>query len=455
MASTRQRRQRVLVADDMESLASLMKHILMENGFDVEVARDGEQCLERVQTFQPDLILLDIMMPKLHGMDALKQIYATKGGREIGVIICSSKDYKSDQDQARELGVFDFVQKPFHPDEFLRKVQSYFFETVEDEMTMEAGGSPGKEAITGAKPASEIFLPKMDVSRAFFRLWGTRGSIPVAAQRYVHHGGNTSCMSIEYGDEMIIFDAGTGIRELGAVLGAQKPRKLHIFITHTHWDHIQGFPFFTPAYIPGYEIMIYGASGFGKDLKSIFKGQLDRDYFPVQMEDMKARLEFQHLETTSLQVGSFKIFWEFTHHPGATLGYKVKVGDKMIGYIPDNEFLKGYVGHPDSIGADSEILIPYMKLVAFMSDVDILLTEAQYTNEEYRYKIGWGHSSLSNACILMRLAGIRKWIIIHHDPMHDDEFLYSKLNLTKQVLHDMSHPMDLSNGFDGKTEYVS
>jgi ribonuclease BN (tRNA processing enzyme) len=302
--------------------------------------------------------------------------------------------------------------------------------------------------------AEEKFFPKIESLRSRFHLWGTRGSIPVSGQRYLHHGGNTSCISFEAGREIIIFDAGTGIRELGAVLAKQKPRKLNIFIGHTHWDHIQGFPFFAPAYIPGFELMIYGASGFGKELKSIIKGQLDKDYFPVQMEDMRASIEFRHLSESPLEIGDFKIYWTLTHHPGATLGFKIEIENQKIAYISDNEFLKGYLGHPGKITARSEILVPYQKLVDFLSDADMLIGEAQYNNEEYQYKIGWGHSSLSNACVLVKLAGIRKWIVVHHDPAHDDDLLQDKMNLHRQILKELGHPVELYDGFDGRIQYL-
>ncbi|MCE5249918.1 response regulator [bacterium] len=444
MNSPEQPKPKVLVADDVESISNLMKFILVKNGFTVDVAADGEECLEKVRTFNPHLVILDIMMPKMHGLDVLKEI--NKAENPPGVIMCTSKSYKPDQDRALELGAFDYIVKPFHRDEFLQKVQKYFL------------GWTGIEETSEEKPEHgslvDAFIPKIETSRCFCRLWGTRGSVPVSGLRYMHHGGNTSCISFECGDEIIIFDAGTGIRELGMELLKQPPRRLHMFISHTHWDHIQGFPFFVPAFLPGFEIIVYGASGFGKDLESVFRGQFDRDYFPIQMDDMKADFKFVHLGESPLCIGDTEIYWEFTHHPGAALGYKIRANRRMVGYVSDNEFLKGYLGHPDNVTRDSELLQPYNKLVEFMSDIDVLISEAQYTNEEYQHKIGWGHSSLSNACHLMRLAGIKKWIVTHHDPMHDDEFLHKKLNLTRQIMRELNYQIDVSNGFDGLIEYL-
>ena len=260
-------------------------------------------------------------------------------------------------------------------------------------------------------------------------------------------------MSVVLGDEQFIFDAGSGIRELGLDLLNSQRRNLHLFITHTHWDHIQGFPFFAPAYTPGFEITIYGAEGFGKDLKSVFRGQLDRDYFPVQLEDMQSHLQFRHLSQNPMPVGSAKVSWEFTQHPGATVGYKIEVEGKRIAWVPDNEFLQGYTGPPEDLTRDHPLVTPYLRMIDFLSDADLVIHEAQFTCDEYPKKIRWGHCSISNACVLMKLAGVRRWIVTHHDPLHDDTFLESKLHLTRQILQNLGHDMKVYHAYDGLTEY--
>ncbi len=285
-------------------------------------------------------------------------------------------------------------------------------------------------------------------------LWGSRGSSPTPGGRYIRHGGHTSCMSLTHDGVQFIFDAGSGIRELGRSLMEDPPRQLHLFITHTHWDHIQGFPFFVPAYTPGWEIEIYGAKNFNKPLKSVFKGQLDREYFPVQMQDMRAHLDFHHLHESSMTIEGVTISWVQTCHPGTTLGFKIEVEGKKIVWMPDNEFLRGHLDPLEELTRDSEIVQPHLPVLDFITGADLLFHEAQYTDEEYLHKIDWGHSSVGNACALANMAGVKRWVITHHDPAHDDGFLETKLNMTRRLLDRMGSKVQVAHGYDGLTEYL-
>jgi phosphoribosyl 1,2-cyclic phosphodiesterase len=299
-----------------------------------------------------------------------------------------------------------------------------------------------------------MYAPTLEATRARIVLWGTRGSIPVSGPRYVRYGGNTSCMEYACGDNHLVFDAGSGIRELAFSLLSGGPRHLHLFITHTHWDHIQGFPFFTPIYIPGYEITVYGERGFGKNHEALLSGQLDRDYFPIQREDLRAKLNFRFLDDEPIFIGDIKVTREFTHHPGATVAFKIEHQNQSIAYVPDNEFLHGYMGPPQAIGRNHELVIPQEPMVNFLTGVDLMLHEAQYLAPEYAKKIGWGHSNLANACVLAKLAAVKKWIVMHHDPAHDDTFLDNKLNLTRQILKEIDCPVEVLHGHDGMVEYL-
>ena len=285
-------------------------------------------------------------------------------------------------------------------------------------------------------------------------LWGTRGSSPTPGGRFIRHGGHTSCLSVIHDGMHLIFDAGSGIRELGRELMAEPAQQLHLFITHTHWDHILGFPFFPPAYTPGWEIEIYGEKHLNKPLKSVFKGQLDSEYFPVQMEDMRAHLGFHHLHGESIEIEDVKVSWIRVDHPGMTLGYKIEIDGKKIVWIPDNEFLKGHLDPLDDITRESDVIGPYRPLIDFVTGADTLIHEAQYTDEEYPAKVGWGHTSVGNACLLAHLAGAKRWLVTHHDPTHDDAFLEKKLNQTRRMLHRLGSAVHVAHAYDGLTEYL-
>ena len=439
---------RILIAEDVRVIAFKMAQALQAAGYTVETAADGEECLDKARQMLPDLVVLDIMMPKMHGIEVLKTMRDEHRTARTGVIVCTAKDFKTEHDEAARLGVFAFMTKPFEPAALVKKVEAYF---------ARRGGYQGRPEfptpIVARESQSSVFSPVLDTTRLRCTIWGTRGSTPTPGARFLRHGGHTSCMSVVLGDEQFIFDAGSGIRELGFDVLHTPRRNLHLFITHTHWDHIQGFPFFAPAYVPGFEITIYGAEGFGKDLKSVLRGQLDREYFPVQMEDMHSDLQFRHLAENPMAVGSALVSWEFSQHPGATVGYKIEIEGRKIAWVPDNEFLQGYTGAPEAITRDHPLVEPYGRMIDFLSDADVVIHEAQYSCEEYPKKIRWGHSSISNACALMKLAGVRHWIITHHDPMHDDALLDTKLQLTRQILERLGHEMEVTHGYDGMTEY--
>ena len=436
--------KRILVAEDTEVVSHLMVSMLQGAGYTVSLARDGEECLEMVAGSPPDLLILDLMMPRLHGVEVLRRLRADQATRDLGVIVCTAKSFKTEHAAVAELGAFAFLPKPHSPKELLAVVSAFF----------EGTGAPPEMAVPWATAGIKAYEPAMEIERGRLALWGTRGSIPTPGAAFMRHGGNTSCMQIEHGGEVFVFDAGSGIRELGFELMKGGPRRIHLFITHTHWDHIQGFPFFTPAFVPGFELVVYGAQGFGKSLEAVFRGQLDQDYFPVQMDDMNASIEFRQLTPEPVQIGNVTVTWEYAQHPGATVGYKIDVAGTTLSWFPDNEFLFGHMGAPGDLELDDPRMAPYRRVVEFLSGVDVLIHEAQYTNTEYPSKIGWGHSSISNACLLAKLAGVKRWIVTHHDPMHDDLFLEQKLNLTRQQLARLGHPIPVCHAYDGMVEFL-
>ncbi|MCK9407498.1 MAG: response regulator [Bacteriovoracaceae bacterium] len=435
-------KKRILIVDDSEGIRLMVATLLSSSGYEIAAAENGEECLATVTTFHPDLILLDIMMPLIHGIDVLKQLKSDTATSHIGVIMCSGKDFKPDKDLTIRHGAYAFITKPFSFDELLTTIEGYF----------SGEGSPAT-LLPPVTARVHEFSSIIEPTTPYIRFWGTRGSIPVSGPAFIHHGGNTPCLEINVDGMTVVVDAGTGIRELGVKLKEEHPRPLHLFIGHTHWDHIQGFPFFVPAYLPGTSLTVYGASGFGKDLRSIFSGQLDSDYFPVQLQDLSSSILFNDLKDNPVIVGNFQMHWCYVHHQGAAVGFKFALGGKTIVYMTDNEFLKGYLGAPDPALISHEMKVVYRELIDFITGADVLIAEAQYMDDEYPFKIGWGHTSLTNGCLLCKLAKVKQWIITHHDPMHSDEFLEKKLAKTKEVLESISYQIPVSLAADGMIEY--
>lgn len=294
--------------------------------------------------------------------------------------------------------------------------------------------------------------PSPPLPDSYCRLWGTRGSIPISGPQFVRHGGNTPCIEIFAAGTRVIFDAGTGIYPLGQELVKQGPGKHHLFISHTHWDHIQGFPFFTPIYVRGSEIEILGPAEPGKDLRDRFADMMRHDFFPVDLSECAATLNFHDLDDQSatIPVGPLSVQWVATDHPCASAGFKVRTpAGRTVAYLSDNEFLKGYLGLPEELPLDSDLLAPYKRIMQFVEGTDLLIAEAQYTDEEYAGRIGWGHTSLSSLCLLCKLAGIRRWVVIHHDPLHDDATLDRKLAHTQQILRSLDWSMEVTHAADG------
>jgi phosphoribosyl 1,2-cyclic phosphodiesterase len=239
--------------------------------------------------------------------------------------------------------------------------------------------------------------------RKILKFWGTRGSTSVSGPEYSYFGGNTSCAEIEYEDTHLIIDAGTGIRSLGHTL--QNRKKIDLFISHFHWDHIIGFPFFEPAYKKDVQLTIWTPEQDGKTARELFREMLEKQFFPVQLNMLKAKIEFRMIEEKKpLQIGSLIIDFHRTLHPNITFSFKIKTPRQIIGYVTDNE-----VNLPKQ-----------QSFIEFYRGVDVFVHEAQYAPQEYQKKEGWGHSNLEKVMELVKEVRPGKWLVVHHDPQHSD-----------------------------------
>jgi phosphoribosyl 1,2-cyclic phosphodiesterase len=268
------------------------------------------------------------------------------------------------------------------------------------------------------------------------KLWGVRGSIPVPGLGTVRYGGNTSCIEVRADGEIIVLDAGSGIRLLGMALEQEfgsRPIKLTLLITHAHWDHIQGFPFFLPAYNDKNEVHILGYDGADAGLREILKGQMATPFFPVKLYDLPGKIDIRKLKTKDFHIGKVRVRAKLMNHPGICVGYRLFTSNGSIAYVPDTEPYDSFVLH----SAKSDLLSPEQthkraekertELVEFLRGSDILILDAQYTDEEYKEHLGWGHGSLSGVVSLALDADVHKLVLFHHDPNHDDAMMDTML----------------------------
>lgn len=432
--------QRILLADSDEIL---IKNICSAPGnehYEIEVAENGNEVLNKLDNFAPQLVFLDLLLPEMHGIELLKKIRNNPKFEKIGVIISSTNSMIQNFHAAIKEGVNFFLTKPFEIP-YLYILFNRFFE-----------GNLHPESFICKhtqlnNPQEKAYQPKSHNLKSYLKFWGTRGSNPVSGSDYVRYGGNTCCLEVRDGDNYIILDAGTGIRALGREESIQSAKTIHIFLSHTHWDHVTGFPFFDPIYNPDLQIVIWSPVGFERSTRELFTDMLAYSYFPVRLEDIRAKISFNNLrDGHPVSIGNISIDSHYAYHPGATLCFKIHVGGKIFGYATDNEIFLGYQGNPNAI--QKELIQSHSKIIEFFKPCNTLIHEAQYTPLEYQRRVGWGHSSVANAAILFKHTGVREWIVTHHDPKHTDDFLREKLQLHEDILKECDYQCHVQMAFD-------
>lgn len=244
------------------------------------------------------------------------------------------------------------------------------------------------------------------------KFWGVRGSIACPSPRHIGFGGNTSCIEVSAGGERVIFDAGTGIRSLGQWMLKKEVKHAHLMLSHTHWDHINGFPFFTPAFLPdrSFEIMAGHVEEGQGGIRKVLSGQMAQPFFPVPLEAMRGSLGFSDFtagDTFALSPTTTVRTTPLNHPNGAT-GYRIDHRGKSMCYITDTEHVPG---EPDQ------------NILGLIEGADLVIYDSTYTEQEFPEKVGWGHSTWEEGVRLCRAANVRMLAIFHHDPTHDDSFM--------------------------------
>ncbi|MCW8971573.1 MAG: response regulator [Rhodospirillales bacterium] len=384
---------RLFVVDDDPSALELILTILRNAGHEAEGTNDSLSAVKRVAEFKPDGVLVDLMMPGMDGYELCEKLRETRETAGVKIIVVSGKVYEFDRKRAYKFGADGYITKPL-------------------------------EATSLVEQVSRVIENKMELT-----FWGVRGTLPVPGERTLRYGGNTSCISLRFPKgQLFIFDAGTGIKNLADSLMKRRltPLSAKIFISHPHWDHINALPFFTPLYIPGNEFEILGSAHGDVSLREMISAQMDGVYFPITLKEFGARVYFHDLREEELVIDGIKVTTKLLNHPGKCLGYRVDHNGHSVCYVTDNELFD----------EDSDFHNPFYieRLSAFIAGADILITDSTYTDQEYKTKIGWGHSSINQVVNLADRAGVKTLYLFHHDPDQDDDDIDAKLAIAQSIL---------------------
>jgi len=266
-----------------------------------------------------------------------------------------------------------------------------------------------------------------------------RGSIPTPGPTTVRYGGNTSCVEVRGGGEIILLDAGTGLRGLGRSLLSEfkdQPLNLTMLLTHTHWDHIQGLPFFGPIYDSRCRLRILGCEGTRKGLVNALTGQMESTYFPVPFNKLPSNIEIEELKDFNFNIGPVCVRAMRANHPGLCVGYRLFSPDSLIAFFPDTE--------PRTGGNDRE-------MIEFIRDADVLILDSQYDSAEYQQHLGWGHGCVDDSVALALQAGVKQLCLFHHDPDHDDRRIDGLVKHARQLVAKQRAKLHVDAAREGMT----
>ena len=388
---------RFLIIDDSKTILMSYTLLLQQAGHEVVALSSCDQALEQVIQQKPDCVLCDLMLPGMDGLELFKLVRNEQNIKQPAFIVISGKQFDYDRRRAQEVGVDAYLSKPINEATFVKELLSH----IEGKMIA--------------------------------KIWGCRGTLPVPGEKSVKYGGNTNCITLNIANKHnFIFDAGSGIKELSNYILHNNilPYKAKIFISHPHYDHINGIPFFVPLYMKGNEFEFLGADQGSVTLEKVLSDQMDSVYFPVTMNEFSSAVTFRSLTEETIVIDDVRVDTILLNHPGRCLGFRITYKDKVFCYITDNEiYLKEDKQRYNKEEVD--------RLTRFVKHSDLLIIDATYMDEEYKHKIGWGHSSLTSVVELAANAEVKVLCLHHHDPDQSDCDIDKKLELAQAVLQEL------------------
>jgi len=413
-----------LLIDEDRVVRESLAQWLRQAGLAVIEAADGETGRDLALTHKPDLILCDQLAPRCNGFQLCRFLRAQPGPHTRALfVLTTSGGFGVDRHGAVEAGADEYLVKPVLEQDLERLLEKFRGSgntTVFLPRPAKKGPGPSAPAGPGAIPPGP----------ATVRFWGVRGSLPTPGPSTVHYGGNTSCVEVRADGQLIILDAGTGIRGLGLSLAAEfkgVPLSMTLLISHTHWDHIQGLPFFDAAYNPANKLRIVGYEGAQAGLHTALSSQMESPYFPVGFQQLPGHITIEEMKDASFFIGPVEVKTIFLNHPGVCVGYRLNTSGGAIAYLPDNEPFQRYkyhTGQPEVAGSTEFLRYAQRmdeRLADFIRGSEVLILDSQYDLGEYQSRAGWGHGCVDDAVALAAQAEVKRLFLFHHDPSHNDD----------------------------------
>ncbi|CAN5204318.1 hypothetical protein BH23VER1_BH23VER1_24610 [soil metagenome] len=428
----------VVVIDGDTVTRALYAQCLAGDGWRVLEAEDGAAGIALVLEQEPDAVICDMRTRRHSGIQVCKLIREEPALRGTRVVLTTASKFLNDKEGALQAGAHGYLIKPILPADLHGALDGG-----------ELGGAHAEPAApTGADHAGPTTI----------RFWGVRGSIPSPGESTRRYGGNTTCVEVRAGGRIIILDAGSGIRKLGqALMGefAGAPMDLTLLMTHTHWDHIQGFPFFIPAYSPKVNVRILGYEGAVHGLRAALFEQMQSAFFPVKLNQMASHVTFEELDALRFTIAGIEVTAAYTSHPGVCLGYRLGTPGGDLVFMPDHEaFERRELERQKAAGTDEPAAADFArqqdeKMVAFAKDADVTIADSQYTVDEYPSRLGWGHTCFEDTVRNAIRANARQLFLFHHDPDRDDAQLDQIVARSREIVSEAGADLRVDAASEG------